>query len=170
MKNTPNIITIVRIILAIIFPFSDVNYHGIIIITALASEFLDGFIARIFGWESKFGQVLDPIADKLFIFSVGLTWVSFKIITLSELSLLATREIGLILMIIKGKTDLIQRQKVHFFGKLTTVLQFISLYMVVLLGTPVFYVFILTSFIGALAAIHYLNVLTSPYWYENNKN
>jgi len=38
-------------------------------IIAASTDLLDGFIARKFGQESKFGQLLDPIADKCLIMS-----------------------------------------------------------------------------------------------------
>jgi cardiolipin synthase len=31
------------------------------------SDVLDGFLARRFGWQSRIGSLLDPIADKLFL-------------------------------------------------------------------------------------------------------
>ena len=67
-SHIPNGITIVRLILAIAFPFLPEGWHFTVIAIALASEFLDGFIARLCGWTSYLGQVLDPIADKFFFF------------------------------------------------------------------------------------------------------
>lgn len=42
-----------------------------------ASDVLDGLLARQFGWQSRLGGLLDPIADKLFMVSafVALGWV-----------------------------------------------------------------------------------------------
>lgn len=42
-----------------------------------ASDVLDGFLARSFGWQSRLGGLLDPIADKLFMVCafVALGWV-----------------------------------------------------------------------------------------------
>jgi cardiolipin synthase len=40
------------------------------------SDWVDGFLARRFGWESRIGGLLDPLADKLLFVSVfaALTW------------------------------------------------------------------------------------------------
>ena len=74
-SHIPNGITILRLILAIAFPFLPESWHFTVIAIALASEFLDGLIARLCGWTSYLGQVLDPIADKFFFFSVAVTWL-----------------------------------------------------------------------------------------------
>ena len=43
------------------------------------TDALDGFLARKFGWASRFGGFLDPIADKLLMFS------SYVALSLAEL-------------------------------------------------------------------------------------
>ena len=72
----PNILTIGRIILVPIFiltfylpgalgdwiPFS-------IFLLASFTDFLDGLLARLYKEESKLGEILDPIADKIIIAS-----------------------------------------------------------------------------------------------------
>lgn len=41
------------------------------------TDALDGFLARRYGWQSRFGSLLDPIADKLLLCAcyVALWWV-----------------------------------------------------------------------------------------------
>ena len=82
-KTLPNIITSIRIIGAIVIfflePFSLVFYivYGVCGI----SDALDGFIARKFHLESKFGTILDSVSDLIFLGIMG-----FKIFpTLIEL-------------------------------------------------------------------------------------
>ena len=70
----PNILTIGRIILVPIFVFT-FYLPGVLgdlipfIIFLLASftDFLDGVLARLFKEESKLGELLDPIADKIIV-------------------------------------------------------------------------------------------------------
>jgi cardiolipin synthase len=40
---------------------------------AAASDVLDGYLAKNFGWTSEVGKVLDPLADKLLLVSVFIT-------------------------------------------------------------------------------------------------
>ena len=71
LKQIPNIITIIRLLLVplfVFFFFSDIEgkktiYLTIFIISGI-SDVLDGYLARKFGWESEFGKLVDPIADK----------------------------------------------------------------------------------------------------------
>ena len=77
IKNIPNILTVLRILLipAIIFCMenksSDLQWFALFLyIGACFSDFFDGFIARKFEIESTFGRFLDPIADKILIVSV----------------------------------------------------------------------------------------------------
>lgn len=80
LSQLPNIITVIRLFL--IPPALWYLYHGdemsALIIFAIAgfSDGVDGFLARRYGWVSKFGAVLDPIADKTlmltFYISMGL--------------------------------------------------------------------------------------------------
>ena len=73
-----NFLSILRIIL--IIPLSwfilsdngDYEYHALILIVIMvASDYLDGYLARKLGQETPLGQYLDPVADKVAIL-VGL--------------------------------------------------------------------------------------------------
>jgi len=70
-RQFPNMITVLRIVL--VFPTTwllwEARYtEGLVLMTvAGASDALDGWLARRFGWGSQIGAALDPIADKLLI-------------------------------------------------------------------------------------------------------
>ena len=70
----PNILTIGRIIIVPIFVLSFFipGFFGDLIpfflfILASFTDYLDGLLARIFKEESKLGELLDPIADKILV-------------------------------------------------------------------------------------------------------
>ncbi|WMC92581.1 CDP-alcohol phosphatidyltransferase family protein [Kineothrix sp. MB12-C1] len=69
IKNVPNGITVIRIFASIsmlfIKPFSSLFFFFYIICGI--SDVLDGYIARKMNICSKFGQILDSLADLLFI-------------------------------------------------------------------------------------------------------
>jgi CDP-diacylglycerol--glycerol-3-phosphate 3-phosphatidyltransferase len=76
---TPNYLTMVRIaigifLLVLLFDFR--NDNGLIIIPffliGAATDLLDGAVARCLGMESKFGQITDPIADRILIIPIAL--------------------------------------------------------------------------------------------------
>ena len=96
-KNIPNTITIFRILL--IFPlilFLEINFKSIawfLIIIGGISDYLDGFIAKKFNFKSKFGAIIDPLADKLLIL-ISFTWLSInQIIPFWSFSLIIIREL-----------------------------------------------------------------------------
>lgn len=71
MKLIPNLLTVSRILLTPIFIYyamrNEFLYALIIFVIAAVSDFLDGYLARHLGVVSKFGAILDPVADKVLI-------------------------------------------------------------------------------------------------------
>ena len=70
----PNILTIGRILVAPIlivvfyFPGELSDWLAcIIFVIAAFTDYLDGFFARLYKLQSKFGELLDPIADKVLV-------------------------------------------------------------------------------------------------------
>ena len=159
-SNIPNGITIVRLILAIAFPFLPVGWHFTVVVMALASEFLDGFIARLFGWTSYLGKVLDPIADKFFFFSVAVTWIWIGKLTLVQSILLGSRDLGVLLitvgLVFAGRIREVRLIKTQFLSKLTTVLQYGALLAILLdYNEPLWPLCSAAATIGTIAAIQY---------------
>lgn len=77
LQYLPNLITLLRIVLVapLIMVLHARNYNAAIIIAMLAgaSDALDGFLAKRFGWQTWIGGMLDPIADKLLLISCFVT-------------------------------------------------------------------------------------------------
>lgn len=83
VKSLPNILTIFRIFLTILMliviiygndlkpkwvDFSWINYLACLIFCiASLTDFFDGYIARHYNVKTKFGEVFDPLADKMLI-------------------------------------------------------------------------------------------------------
>ena len=70
----PNYLTIGRIIIVPFFVISFYfpGFYGdvipfVLFITASFTDFLDGLLARMYKEESKLGELLDPIADKIIV-------------------------------------------------------------------------------------------------------
>jgi cardiolipin synthase len=81
LRQLPNAITGLRLAMAPVLPWLLVaGHHRAALAVALAaglSDALDGLIAKRFGWQSRLGSLLDPIADKLMLglAMLGLAWV-----------------------------------------------------------------------------------------------
>jgi len=80
-RDIPNLITILRILL--VPPIVYLLYRGqydialLLFLGAGLSDALDGYLAKRFGWISRLGGLLDPIADKALLMSsyIVLAWV-----------------------------------------------------------------------------------------------
>ena len=80
LKNIPNILASIRILLAFLMYLFLVNrdifnihpswldyFAALIFVIASITDFFDGFIARNFNAVSKLGEILDPLADKMLV-------------------------------------------------------------------------------------------------------
>ncbi len=80
LKNVPNILASIRILLAFLMYLFLVNrnifhihpswldyFAALIFVIASITDFFDGFIARNFNAVSKLGEILDPLADKMLV-------------------------------------------------------------------------------------------------------
>jgi phosphatidylglycerophosphate synthase len=73
LATLPNLLTLTRLGLGIAFPLLPETWRLGAFLLATATEALDGALARLLQATSLFGQVLDPIADKVFVLSVLVT-------------------------------------------------------------------------------------------------
>ncbi|MFC4555075.1 CDP-alcohol phosphatidyltransferase family protein [Georgenia faecalis] len=95
----PNVISVLRLLLVPVFAWLILSGHDVAALVVLAvagaSDWLDGFIARRLNQTSRLGQMLDPAADRLYIFVtlIGLAyrelvpWWLVGVIVLRELVL-----------------------------------------------------------------------------------
>jgi len=67
LRTLPNLLSISRLALAAAFVLEDrVNVRIVLVMIALATDYLDGWIARQFGPMTRMGAVLDPFTDRVF--------------------------------------------------------------------------------------------------------
>ncbi len=168
LRHIPNGITCIRILIAAIFPFCPESIHLELILLGLATEFLDGFIARLFRWTSYLGQNLDSLADKLFVLSVSLTWVWLGKLTVLQWLLLGVRDFGVMFILITvfflGKIHSMKSFKARFPSKLTTVLQYL-VFLLVLVGYQqlIMPLVLITAATGVMAIVQYIYILKQSF-------
>ncbi|HYD03144.1 MAG TPA: CDP-diacylglycerol--glycerol-3-phosphate 3-phosphatidyltransferase, partial [Alphaproteobacteria bacterium] len=130
----PNILTIVRILSApfLFFLFlTDRYFLGIILIVfAAITDLLDGYIARRYNMGSSIGQTLDPIADKIMIFTLIILsiikfnfpiWLSIIIVSRDIMILLG----GLLLIALNRNNRILLSPNIY--GKISTFTQFTTI-------------------------------------------
>lgn len=92
----PNAITLFRVALVPVFLVLQFLGHPgwalFVFVVAAFSDALDGFLARVLNQRSKFGGVMDPIADKLLVFAALVTLVYAGRLPLFLLALIAFRD------------------------------------------------------------------------------
>ena len=127
----PNVLSFVRLLLVPVFlVFILLGEDGIallVLVISSATDYLDGVLARGLGQVSRLGQLLDPAADRLFIFAalIGLAirdvipWWLFVIIVGRDVMLLV---LGIVLAN-HGYGPL----PVHHLGKVATFALFYAL-------------------------------------------
>lgn len=76
-RDIPNLISIVRILLVgpLVWLLLAQRFGPALVLFVIAglSDALDGFLAKRYGWVSRLGSILDPIADKLLMVCAYLT-------------------------------------------------------------------------------------------------
>lgn len=79
--TVPNVISMLRLVLIPVFAWLIVAEHDLWALAVLAAagftDWLDGYIARRFNQASRLGRVLDPAADRLYIF-VALIGLAYR--------------------------------------------------------------------------------------------
>ena len=136
LRKIPNILTIGRIILVPFFvlAFYLPGFYGdltacVLFVIASFTDFLDGMLARMMGEESKLGELLDPIADKIIVATALILLVMDGTIRHYEVIaaiIILTREIlisGLREFLAKGQIKL----PVSNLAKLKTFLQMVAI-------------------------------------------
>ena len=126
LQLIPNVITSLRLLLAI--PICISIYQGnellalLLFIFAGISDGFDGYLARRFTWESEFGKLLDPLADKCLILSTLLALAYVQLLPIWLVSILLVRDalavMGsmLYLMLFEGRNSESNRWGKHFTG------------------------------------------------------
>ena len=136
LRKIPNILTIGRIIIVPFFvlAFYLPGFYGdltacVLFVIASFTDFLDGMLARMMSEESKLGELLDPIADKIIVATALILLVMSGTIRHYEVIaaiIILTREI-----LISGLREFLARGQIKLpvtnLAKLKTFLQMIAI-------------------------------------------
>lgn len=142
MKNIPNILSTIRMILAPIFLFMYIQDELIwrslsvaVFATAAITDYVDGKIARRFELESEFGVFIDPLADKFLTFAgfLCLPFLDVAQFPWWAIAVILIRDVFVtVLRLYAGRKNI--PMKTRFTAKAKTMIQMIFLYGVLLLG------------------------------------
>ena len=97
------------------------------------SDFLDGYLARLWKQRTRFGMFLDPIADKVLLSSCFLTLAMTDQISWWVSGLVLARDAGIIITVtVLVLTTTMRQFPPSIIGKLNTVVQLAAIYVVLL--------------------------------------
>ena len=92
----------------------------IVLAVAAITDFFDGFLARTWNQVSRLGQVLDPIADRLYIFAIILGLAFKGVLPWVLVAVLILRDVMLATLIPSLRARGYSSLPVHFLGKIAT--------------------------------------------------
>ena len=130
MKLIPNLLSSLRIVLCLPLLLVDAMTvpFWVLYVTAGATDMLDGFLARRWGVESKFGARLDSLADFVFVIAVG-----YKLFPWLKLPATLWMMIGLIALVkmVNAISSYVVKRRIEFLhtkaNKLTGFLLFVGM-------------------------------------------
>lgn len=100
MRQLPNILTILRIIMTPLFIYYLFWGNGngymlalVIFILASITDLIDGKLARALGVESTLGKILDPLADKILVLSALISFITLDLVYGWIVALIVLRDV-----------------------------------------------------------------------------
>ncbi len=156
MLTAPNLISFMRIPLALAFFQSHVGVRAVAILLALLSDGLDGFLARRWKQTTRVGTFLDPFTDRFFVVVAVAVLFTEHNMDAWKIAAMFTRDAAIaffaLILLLQGKARE-YRLRAIWCGKLTTVLQLVIL-LALLLNFPVpNAAFALLAGLGAMALV-----------------
>lgn len=135
--NLPTLLTLSRIVLIPVFVLL-VYQHPILgaIIFGIASitDFLDGYLARRSGQVTKFGIILDPLADKFLVISALIVLVDMERLSAIVAIILIVREFLITaLRVVALSKDIVIAAELG--GKMKTATQITAVFCLILTGS-----------------------------------
>ena len=127
----PNLLSCSRLVLAAGFVVAGATEARVGLIgVAAATDFLDGWVARRVRATSRWGALLDPIADRVFVLTAVVTLLVTGALSTSEYFVLLLRDIATAVGFVVARSIPRLRSvefKARLLGKIVTVLQLLTL-------------------------------------------
>jgi cardiolipin synthase len=132
----PNVLSLLRLALVPVFLFllAEGNDAWALIVLAFssASDFLDGYIARRFNQITRLGQLLDPAADRLYIFAALIGLALRDLVPWWLVAVVVGRDVLMLLVGVVLANYGFGPLPVHLIGKIATFCLFYALPVIML--------------------------------------
>jgi len=161
--TVPNLVSTSRVILAVGFlAMEAVPVRLALIAVASLTDFLDGWIARRAKVVSRFGALIDPVADRFFVLCVVIAYVLGDQLTVWQAGAIFFRDImSLIGWFVARNVSWLRpiRFRARPLGKIVTALQLLTFIAVLLAPATVDGLVIAVGALGLVATVDYTLML-----------
>ncbi|MDD3618330.1 MAG: CDP-alcohol phosphatidyltransferase family protein [Desulfobulbaceae bacterium] len=158
-RHIPNLLSLLRLTLALLLPFSPERCWFWIVLGGGGSDFLDGWIARRWKMETWQGGLLDAVADKVFVLSALLTFVAAGIFSPWWIPAVVARDLTVAAIAAyaawSGAWASFRKMNSRLSGKAATGGQFLLLMLASLGGAGIQAVLLLAILLSFVAAADY---------------
>ena len=129
--STPNVLSLSRLGLAAAFVVSShpMTRLGLVVVAGL-TDFLDGWLARRSQSQSRWGALLDPLTDRMFVLSAVCVYLVEGVLTTSQYFVIISRDLMTAIGFIVAKSISWLRPvtfRARLAGKVVTSLQLATL-------------------------------------------
>lgn len=156
----PNLFSFLRIILIIIAGCQLYNHNNInafiIYLTAIITDFFDGFFARKLNQISELGKILDPLADKLMVISAVLILLLQHRMPLWFVLIVVIRDILILLGGVYAKTKIKFIIPSILIGKIAAVFLMITFVLNILNFEYIIYFYCISAVLCVVSFIAYI--------------
>jgi len=162
MRSLPNVLSLSRLALAVLFVPAGHGARIVLICLAGATDFLDGWLARRTHSTTRWWALVDPIADRLFVLVAIVMYVLNGELSVGEMLLLLPRDIATALAFVIARAVPSLRAlefKARFPGKVVTVFQLVTLLAVAIGVRPLSPLIAVVALASIVAIVDYTRVL-----------
>ncbi|HHZ13333.1 MAG: CDP-diacylglycerol--glycerol-3-phosphate 3-phosphatidyltransferase [Caldicoprobacterales bacterium] len=161
--SIPNILTFLRFCLVgvFIYVFNNPNIEGnlqwgiVIFIIAGITDVLDGYIARKFDMVTKWGKLMDPLADKLMLIVVLISLYTVELVPLIVIIIVLAKELLMVLgaiFIYRNRNTVVQS---NIVGKSSSAAFYVAIIALVLNIPYAYYILGAAVILTIIALIQY---------------
>lgn len=155
----PSVLSTLRLLLALAFPFCPERLWVWFILAAGISDIVDGWLARRWKVESWQGGLLDAVADKVFVLTVLIVFATAGKFDPFWIPLVLSRDLLVLLTALYAAVSRswgsFKKMEARFSGKLATGGQFALFAIAVLLPEQTRYALLIAAFCSIVAAVDY---------------
>jgi phosphatidylglycerophosphate synthase len=155
----PNTVSLSRVVLALAFVLVSDPWDRIALIAVAGfTDFIDGWLARHEKSESTAGALLDPLADRIFVFVAISTYLVEGLLSTGQYFVFLTRDLATAAGFIVAKIIPTLRPAVfraRMLGKIVTVIQMITLVTIIVLPETTRFLILAIGIVSLASIVDY---------------